>query len=86
MEITPVFFGDCLLLQVVLLVDTANFWSYEDNSCAEFCSTELFCYHRDIWCFLVDSSYLYSIIMVVEGKINTLSLITREIGVRCFPV
>jgi hypothetical protein len=24
MEITPVFFGDCLLLQVVVLVDTAN--------------------------------------------------------------
>jgi len=35
MEITPVFFGDCLLLQVVVLVDTANLWSYEDTSCAE---------------------------------------------------
>jgi len=36
-EITPVFFGDRLLLQVVVLVDTTNFWSYEDTSCAEFC-------------------------------------------------
>ena len=31
-------FGDCLLLQVVVLVDTTNFWSYEDTSCAEFYS------------------------------------------------
>jgi len=27
MKITPVFFGDRLLLQVFLLVDTTNFWS-----------------------------------------------------------
>jgi hypothetical protein len=32
------FFGDRLLLQVVVLVDTTNFWSYGDTSCAEFCS------------------------------------------------
>jgi len=32
---TPVFFGGRLLLQVVVLVDTTNFWSYEDTSCAE---------------------------------------------------
>jgi hypothetical protein len=38
MKITPVFFGDRLLLQVLLLMDTTNFWSYEDTSCAEFCS------------------------------------------------
>jgi len=38
MKITPVFFGDRLLLEVVVLVDTTNFWSYEDNSCVEFCS------------------------------------------------
>ena len=38
MKITPVFFGDGLLLQVVVLVDTTNFWSYEDTSCAKFCS------------------------------------------------
>ena len=31
-KITPVFFfGDCLLLQVVVLVDTTNFWSYGDT-------------------------------------------------------
>jgi len=33
-----VFFGDRLLLQVVGLVDTTDFWSYEDTSFAEFCS------------------------------------------------
>jgi hypothetical protein len=66
MTITPVFFGDRLLLHMVVLVETTNFWSYEDTSCAEFCSTELFCYHRNIWCFSVDSSYVYSMIMVVE--------------------
>ena len=38
MKITPVVFGDRLLLQVVVLVDTTNFWSYEDTICAEFCS------------------------------------------------
>jgi hypothetical protein len=38
MKITPVFFGDRLLLQVVVLEDTMNFWSYEDTSCAKFCS------------------------------------------------
>jgi hypothetical protein len=38
MKITPVFFGDRLILQVVVLVDTTNFWSYEDTSCVEFCS------------------------------------------------
>jgi len=38
MKITPVFFGDRLLLQVVVLVDTTNFWSCEDTSCAEFYS------------------------------------------------
>ena len=38
MKITPVFFGNRLLLQVVILVGTMNFWSYEDTSCAEFCS------------------------------------------------
>ena len=37
MKITPVFFGDRLLLQVVVLVDTTNFLSYEDTSCEEFC-------------------------------------------------
>jgi len=37
MKITPVFFGDRLLLQVVVLEDKTNFWSYEDTSCAEFC-------------------------------------------------
>jgi len=78
--------GDRLLFQVAVLVDTTNFWSYEDTSCAEFCSTELFCYHRNLWCFLVESSYVYSIIMVVKWKISILSLITREIGVRWFPV
>ena len=29
MKITPVFFGDRLLLQVVVLVDTTKLWSYE---------------------------------------------------------
>jgi hypothetical protein len=38
MKIIPVFFGNCLLLQVVVLVNTTNFWSYKDNSCAEFCN------------------------------------------------
>ena len=33
-ELTPVFSGDRLLLQVVVLVDTTNFWSYEYTSCA----------------------------------------------------
>ena len=37
MKITPVFFGNRLLLQVVILVGTMNFWSYEDTNCAEFC-------------------------------------------------
>jgi hypothetical protein len=41
MEITPVFFEDRLLLQVVVLVDTTKFWSYEDTSCAEVCSNEV---------------------------------------------
>jgi hypothetical protein len=44
MKITPVFFGvfgDRLLLPVVVLVDTTNFWLYENTSCAEFSSTEL---------------------------------------------
>jgi len=71
---------------MVVLVDSTNYWSYEGTSCAEFCSTELFCYHGELWCFLVDSSYVYSIIMVVGWKISTLSLITREIGVRWFLV
>jgi hypothetical protein len=35
MKITLVFFGDGLLLQVVVLEDTMTFWSYEDISCAE---------------------------------------------------
>jgi ascorbate-specific PTS system EIIC-type component UlaA len=30
MKIAPVFFGDRLILQVVVLVDATNFWSYED--------------------------------------------------------
>ena len=34
MKITPVFLGDRLLLQVVVLVDKTNFWSYVDTSCA----------------------------------------------------
>jgi len=38
MKITPVLLGDRLLFQVVVLVDTTNFWPYEDTSCAEFCS------------------------------------------------
>jgi len=38
MKITLVFFGDRLLLQVVVLVDTTTSWSYEDISCAEFYS------------------------------------------------
>jgi len=42
MKITVVFFGDRLLLQVVVLVDTTNFWSYEATSCAEFCSNGVF--------------------------------------------
>jgi hypothetical protein len=37
-KITPVFFGDPLLLQVVVLVDRTNCWLYADTSCAEFCS------------------------------------------------
>jgi len=36
--------------------------------------------------FLEDSSYVYSIIMVIEWKISTLSSITRETGVRWFTV
>jgi hypothetical protein len=36
MKITPVFFEYRLLLQVVVLVDTTNFLSYEDTSCEEF--------------------------------------------------
>jgi len=36
-------FGDRLLFQVVVFVETTNFWSYENTSCAEFHSTELFC-------------------------------------------
>jgi len=38
MKITPVIFGDRLHFQVVVLVDTTNFWLYEDTRCAEFCS------------------------------------------------
>jgi len=40
-EITPLFFGDRLLLQVVVLVNTTNCWSYEDTSCAEFCNNRV---------------------------------------------
>jgi len=37
-KITLVFSGNHLLLQVVVLVDTTNFWSYEDTSCVELCN------------------------------------------------
>jgi hypothetical protein len=40
----------------------------------------------EIYGALADSSYVHSIIMVVEEKISTFSLITREIGVKWFPV
>jgi len=50
-------FGDRLLLQVVVLVDTTNFWSYKNTSCAEFCSMELFCYYRNLWCFYTGYRY-----------------------------
>ena len=67
MKITPVFFfGDRLLLQVFVLVDTTNFWSYEDNSCAEFCSNGVITLSYKSMVFLVDSSYVYSVIVVVE--------------------
>jgi len=52
-------FGDRLLLQVVVLVDTTDFWSYEDTRCAEFCSTELFCYYRNLWCFSFSFFFLW---------------------------
>jgi hypothetical protein len=50
MKITPVFFSDRLLLQVVGLVDTTNFWSYEDTIPAvqNFVAPELFCYHINL--------------------------------------
>jgi hypothetical protein len=35
MKNTLVFLGDRLLLHVVVLVDTTNFWSYENTNCAE---------------------------------------------------
>jgi len=52
-KITPVFFGDRLLLQVVVLVDTTNFWSCEDTSCAEYCGNGVIFYHINVWCFSV---------------------------------
>jgi hypothetical protein len=40
----------------------------------------------EIYGVLVDSGYVYSVIMVVELKISTLSLIPCGNGVRYFPV
>ena len=40
--ISPVFFGDRLLLQVV--VDMTNFWSMRIPAVRDFVATDLFCY------------------------------------------
>jgi hypothetical protein len=47
-RITPVFFGDRLLLHVVVLVDTTHFWLYGDTSCAEFCSNEVVLLYKSV--------------------------------------
>jgi hypothetical protein len=52
MKITPGVSGDRLLLQVVALVDTTNFCSYEDTGCAEFCCNGV---------ILLSLLYLYSL-------------------------